>query len=246
MIRARRLDPTDRRAATVLVAALVASALALLLVVSSSGSVEVWSEPPPGELPAFEPTEGLPADGPSVGQGERPAPPPEAPNTWWTKALAVVLGLLLVRWAWIVISFWAQALRRRRERTPTLDSGFDVLPGRDPDVAVAFDLDARLAVLREGDPRNAIVACWSQLEQDAAAVGLPRMAAETSLEYTQRVFAAAEVDRAATLELAELYREARFSDHPVENARRARAVDALQRIHASLRVRTPDAAGRPA
>lgn len=214
----------------------VAVVVALLLVVSSSGSVRVWSEPPPG-APATVIEEGTaPDDDLGTGQGRLPAQEAGTPDSWWLRVLAIALGLALLRWAWIVISFWWHALRGRRERVPRFGGGLDALPGTngDDEVTVDFDLDDRLDRLRTGDPRNAIVACWSQLEDDAAAAGLGRMPSETSMEYTQRVLSAAAVDVEAIEELAELYREARFSDHPVDDDRRARAVAALRRLHGSL------------
>ncbi len=93
----------------------------------------------------------------------------------------------------------------------------------------------RLAALAEGDPRNAVVACWVALEDAADGAGLARDAAETSAEFTQRVLAGWQIDRGTVTQLAELYREARFSAHPVSELMRAEAVQALKTIHDHLR-----------
>ena len=71
----------------------------------------------------------------------------------------------------------------------------------------------RLRDLETGEPRNAIVAAWLGLETSAAATGLPRLPAETSTEYTERVIGVWPVDSARLGDLAALYREARFSVH---------------------------------
>ena len=92
---------------------------------------------------------------------------------------------------------------------------------------VELDVEAQLAALAHGSPRNAIVACWLRLEDDVAAAGLPRHVAETSAEFTTRVLASYSLDPSAVIELAALYREARFSLHTMEQADRDRALVAL-------------------
>ena len=100
---------------------------------------------------------------------------------------------------------------------------------------LTVDVDSARAALSGGTPRNAIVACWMQLERDAAAAGLPRAAAETSAEYVERVVAASSVDPAPIRELAALYREARFSRHELSDDHRTRALAALNRVEAVLK-----------
>jgi hypothetical protein len=100
---------------------------------------------------------------------------------------------------------------------------------------LAVEFDAARTALAGGSPRNAIVACWMQLERDAAEAGLPRDAAETSAEYVERVVAASSLDPAPIGELAALYREARFSRHDLRDDHRARALAALNRVEDVLR-----------
>jgi hypothetical protein len=97
-----------------------------------------------------------------------------------------------------------------------------------------LEADAARVSLSEGPPRNAIVACWIQLEGDVAAAGLPRHVAETSSEYIERVIGESSVDVAPITELAALYREARFSTHDLEHDHRVRAAGALDRVVAAL------------
>lgn len=105
----------------------------------------------------------------------------------------------------------------------------------EPAPELAVDTDAARRALAGGTPRNAIVACWMQLERDAAAAGIPRAAAETSTEYVERVVAASSVDPGPIGSLAALYREARFSDHALGDSHRALALVALNRVEAVLR-----------
>jgi hypothetical protein len=112
------------------------------------------------------------------------------------------------------------------------------MPEPMPDVPPAVldvDVDAALTALSVGEPRNAIVACWMRLESDAAAMGFARLDAETSSEYVARVVMEASVDPGPITDLAEMYREARFSVHALDDDHRARAVDALHRVVAVLR-----------
>ena len=65
----------------------------------------------------------------------------------------------------------AQARRRaERERSVRQVTALPEVPERE----LAVDVDAARVALAGGSPRNAIVACWMQLERDAAAAGLPR------------------------------------------------------------------------
>jgi hypothetical protein len=142
-------------------------------------------------------------------------------------AVAAVLVLLNV-WRHRPQPQWRR-LRRRRRRSVQ----FEVLD--DVAAAVSADADAQRAALQRGSPRNAIVECWLRLEAAVVAAGVPRDPADTSTELTVRVLATHHVDPVAIARLAALYREARFSDHPMgEDARRA-AIDALDHVHEGLR-----------
>ena len=95
-----------------------------------------------------------------------------------------------------------------------------------------------------GAPRNAIVAAWLDLETSAAATGLPRLPAETSTEYTERVIGAWPVDRERLGDLAALYREARFSVHELGESHRDRAISDLRVLHRRPRAGRHPAGGR--
>jgi hypothetical protein len=139
--------------------------------------------------------------------------------------MAFVKLAIIPRNPWVRLRRW-----RLGDRS---DSRFDVLPevaGRELDI----DLDAAKMALSGGAPRNAIVACWMQLEGGAAQLGLERLVAETSAEYTERVVASSSVDPVPIGELAALYREARFSGHALGDQHRSRALSALQHVERSL------------
>lgn len=100
----------------------------------------------------------------------------------------------------------------------------------------------RLALLAEGEPRNAIVAAWLSLETAAAAAGLPRDPSETSTEYTTRVLRSWDIDPRPLADLAALYREARFSRHPLGEDHRGQAVRDLTTVQDDLRRAATDRA----
>lgn len=219
-----------------IVVAVVSLAVVLLAVAASSGPVRVWSDPPVGVRDEGESPSDTIALGEPPQQQDQPSVAMFADeDSWWMRVLAVAVGLLLVRWAWIVVTGWWQIWRERsRERRSVPPRAGTALEGGADGPPVTFDLEARLSALRRGTPRNAIVACWCELEDDVAAAGIPRAAAETTAEYTERVLAGASVDAAAVVELADAYREARFSSHPLDDLARERAVSAVRRVHASL------------
>ncbi len=57
---------------------------------------------------------------------------------------------------------------------------------------------------------------------------------ETSSEFALRILDMVRADTSAVSALAELFREARFSEHEVTEADRSAAIDRLAQIHASL------------
>jgi len=139
----------------------------------------------------------------------------------------VVIAVVSVRVAWPLPQFgWRRS--RWRLRQP-----IDALP-EVKERELTVNMDAALAALTAGTPRNAIVACWMQLESDASKVGLARMTAETPTEYVERVIGGSSIDPAPIKELAALYREARFSVHQLGDHDRSRAVSALHRVATTL------------
>jgi hypothetical protein len=144
-----------------------------------------------------------------------------------TATVLVVVGLV----AW-TLTRDALAKRRRRavdyrtERAP---------PPRTADEVVAA-LDAGLDDLTDtdGDPRRAVIACWLRLEQAAAAAGTPKRVGDSPTDLVSRLLQTHEVSADVLAALAEVYREARYATHAVDERMRAQARAALQRIRAEL------------
>lgn len=147
----------------------------------------------------------------------------------------VVLGLLVITLlAFVVSATWSNRRGPRERLVEAADdaAAFDAL---DVPAALVSSSEQQLAALRSGSPRNAIVACWWELERTCADTGLPRAAAETSTEFTARVLGRYLLEPRGVGALAALYREARFSAHVLTEVDRERAVTALEQIVAGLR-----------
>lgn len=112
-----------------------------------------------------------------------------------------------------------------------LDPLPDVAAGRD---AVRRDRDRLREALHGSDVRNGIVACWVLLEEAAAEAGVLRRPAETPTEFVVRFLHTIDIDPRPVGRLAELYREARFSTHPMGEQARVRAERALAEVDDDL------------
>jgi hypothetical protein len=104
-----------------------------------------------------------------------------------------------------------------------------------PDERLLSALDEGCAALARGPVREAVVACWILLEDAAARAGLALDPAETATDFAARVRRSRGVPEPRLHRLAELYREARFSDHPMDEAARAEAQACVAAIRAQLR-----------
>ena len=215
-----------------------AAVIVLLVAAASATPVRLWTaqSATPAELATDTTGSTVPAPPASLlpeatGLGSR--------TTAVLQIVAILLLALMIAAGIPVARALARPTHVPESRAPGGHETSALPDGPELDVVVAVDLAAARAALAEGPPRNAIVACWMQLERDAAAAGLSRVASETSAEYAARVVAKASVDPAPIAELAALYREARFSRHELGDEHRARALASLDRVAAALRASEP-------
>ncbi len=102
--------------------------------------------------------------------------------------------------------------------------------------ALSAALDESLADLRsEPDPRRAIIAAYAHMERALAAAGLPRRPAEAPLEYLERALVDLDATAASARRLTDLFRIAKFSDHPVDAQAKEDAIAALEAVRDELR-----------
>lgn len=208
--------------------AATAVVLLLLVLTAASGPARLWTAPtrgdpaPRGAAPAASTIDD---DATSDDGGD---PQTGSASRWlYAASLAVFAVVVIGGVASARRTAWPDHVRRVVARRRWSGTPLPRIGGRG---ALEIDLAAARSALHSGAPRNGIVACWQRLEVDAAAAGFERWESETSAEYVERVIAATSVDVAPIEELASLYREARFSSHPLDDRHRARAVEALHRV----------------
>ncbi len=194
------------------------------------------TRPQPSKLPAAAPSLRRPPPLPKVhAQQHRLVWVPDL--LAWTALLIIILALLAgLFWLWRHFPRWRPPARPQEVR-------FAVLPAQELTDALEESAEKRAAAIEEGSPRNGVVACWLQLEQAVADAGLPPRPSETSTELTVRVLHALDIDPRPIASLAGLYREARFSAHPMTEDARRTARAAVERLNADLRAVAPPPAG---
>ena len=144
----------------------------------------------------------------------------------WAFLLAVLVAVIALV-VWVVANLVRGRRSSTRERREAV--GFTTLgePARLVE-AITADAAQQDSALRDGDPRNAIVAAWLRFEVQGEAAGVGRRSWETSSEYALRVLDLVSADTGAVNRLAGLYREAqvqRAPDHRAAPHRRARGAD---------------------
>lgn len=155
---------------------------------------------------------------------------------WAAVALVVlvaVVGLVLVLRAW---------LTDRDRRTPAAADAPD-LDLEAVAVAVSGDASDRRAALSAGTPAEGIIAAWAHLEATLREAGVPLPPSRTSSEVSLDVLRRFAVDPETLATLADLYREARWSHHPLTEVDRARAATAYRSLDSDLRAQVPVAPG---
>jgi hypothetical protein len=212
--------------------------LGALVLATAGGPVDYVSAPASTQSPGTQSrptTTPTKLTGPPVLLGEEPTP--GAAPSWLLTGLQVLFLLLAVVSAYLLLRAGQYVLDLGRHGTPRRavppPARASALP-EVPEELVGPAAARRRAALVEGEPRNAIVAAWVDLEESAAASGLGRRPAETPREYVSRVLKTWDVDIAALSDLADLYEEARFSAHPLGPEQHARALRNLDRVHEHL------------
>ncbi len=154
-------------------------------------------------------------------------------------AAAVLLAVI-----WLLVLFgprlpgWRRARRGPRPARPEEPTPDDLAR------QVSDTLAGTMAQLATGQIRDAVILCWYRLQQTAETAGLRRSPADTSAELAGRLLATLPLSEEPLNRLAALYREARFSSHPIPDSAVAQARADLARLRSELTlaasVRRPD------
>lgn len=156
---------------------------------------------------------------------------------------ALVLLAALVALVIGLVARLRMSFRRRRlsgdQLRPTLLPSPQPDPEDGTDEVLADALGSALDDLAHGSARNSIVAAWLRLEHASESEWFVRNPADTPSEFVERVLSSYTLDGEAIGRLAGLYREARFSSHPITDRQRDEAATCLATLLDGLRSRTP-------
>ena len=234
-----------RAAVAVLASLLAVGVVVLVLWAAATGPGTVLEGEGRDRVPLSEPTPTSQSAEAGTGEQSRTEREPREVPAWLRAVVRAVLLVLevalLVALAWVLWRAlrWAWQRWDARARPATQAEG---LTGEEEllDTEVLAEVllggaAGRRARLEEGPARNAVVACWLELEEVAAAGGVRRQPAETATELAHRLLDALGADPDAVSVLAAAYHRARYSEVPVSAQDRSRALRALDRVHASVR-----------
>lgn len=193
---------------------------------------QIARDEPPPTLAPLVPTQ------PDVVPSENPNQVPEAakglPDWAGTVALVAlgVVGLAVLGLA-VFALLRDQSRRRARKGGRTKHQGKHQ-PRTAEELVAALDAGLEELSDTDRDPRRAVIACWVRLEQAAAAAGTPRHPGDSPTDLVGRLLNEQQVDARVLAALLEVYRQARYATHTVDNQMRQQARSALERLRADL------------
>ncbi|MCY1142983.1 DUF4129 domain-containing protein [Actinoplanes sp. Pm04-4] len=209
---------------------------AVLVLLSGTALAATRSEPQLDQIARDEtPSQAplLPTTKPSF---QSPPPPPEAAQglpDWIDTVALVVVGLIVL----VVVGLLIYSLvrdRRRRSGKNDRRRRRDNQPRTAEELVAALDAGLEELSDTDRDPRRAVIACWVRLEQAAAAAGTPRHPGDSPTDLVGRLLREQQVDARVLAALLEVYRQARYATHTVDDEMRRQARSALERLRADL------------
>ncbi|MEV6343510.1 DUF4129 domain-containing protein [Actinoplanes sp. NPDC051851] len=214
----------------------LAAVFVLLLVTSlaaTRSSPQLDRITPEETLPTTQAPLLPPTEHPSAAATSAPAVEAAEGLPGWvgTAALVVLAIVVLVMVVVLSTALFRDASRRRGRR------GGKHGPRRArtaEDLVAALDAGLEELSDTDRDPRRAVIACWVRLEEAAAAAGTPRHPGDSPTDLVGRLLAEHQVDAAVLAGLLEVYREARYATHTVDDQMRYQARTALERVRADL------------
>jgi hypothetical protein len=180
----------------------------------------------------------------------RTVPGLHPPDTVSVASLLTLLALAIaVVVVWTVVVLRRAGAWRRVQQMPQAAQQED--PGDEegdaPDAAVLGSAvrAGEAALTTAADPRMAIIACYEAMEAVLAEHGSARNESDTPTEFLDRAVGAGLIRSDAAGTLTDLFREARFSRHPLGERDREAAIGALARLRAEVdQIGVPAIAGR--
>lgn len=170
-------------------------------------------------------------------------PPRDAGNPGGGLDLGLTRILLGLGIALLVLVVVISGLRLWRHLTRPLAPGatatYATLDDERERLVQAVD-SGRRALLDGTDARAAVIACYAAMEESLADSGVTRRAADSPQDLLERAVARGLPTEAAAATLTALFREARYSTHPMDTGHRDRAAAALAEIADGLRARASE------
>lgn len=212
--------------------------LAALGATSSLGPLIADPPRPPVSIPAPPPAE-APSQAPSELPHEDDEEPLPQPLPTWLSELVRVLLWLAGAAAVVAVIFLATRSLRHIETRQAAPGGEGVEISTVDEDELVESVEETIERLRVGvDVDDAVIECWRRLEAAAANAGVARRPTQTSEEYTVEVLSGTSADEESLRELGALYAQAWYSGQVLGGDSRAAAVACLERLRASLGVRT--------
>ena len=173
-----------------------------------AAGVEEEGTPHPGQTPQLEQSEGK-----SNVERSRPL--------GWAVLIAFILAIAAVIAAMVMLlRQQPPPPRPRRRRAPP---------------SLLSEIEASEADLRTiGDPRAAIIACYSRMQKVVYGAGVSRRESDTPYELLDRLLLDQRISQESARALTELFETAKFSIRPIDESMRTRALEALGGIRSSL------------
>lgn len=190
-------------------------------------------------LPSPQPTEG------DI-RLRTPPPPPRhtrplhSPGINLPHVLVVIGVIALVA----VLLVAGHELWRQLHRAPVEAAAGTYHPAEEEVLADAVD-SGRRALLGGTDARAAVIACYAAMETSLARSGVARRASDTPQELLERASGSGLPSGPHATVLTALFREARYSTHPMDRTHRDRAACALDAIAAQLAERAESDGNQP-
>ena len=164
-----------------------------------------------------------------------PAPPEAGANVFGYLAASTVMLLLLVAAGTAVAS-----RRQRRSGMPQIPDGDEYQSTKEAPASESLARAAELGLAEIGDlsrePRAAIIACYAAMERELTHVpGAAPQDSDTPSEVLARAVEHHALRTDSATELVDLFEEARFSPHVMNEGHREVAVRVLRLVLADLR-----------
>lgn len=153
----------------------------------------------------------------------------------WLLQVLVDVGISLLAVVLVLagVFLWRYLTRPAAPQPPSAEGTFD-----DEETRLAQAVDSGRRALRDADdPRAAVIACYAAMEDSLADSGVARRASDSPQDLLERAVAGGLPAAGAAAALTALFREARYSTHPMDGGHRDRAAAALAEIADGLRAR---------